>query len=197
MSYIENTLAPAWRSFYALYAAQRAQVLAWYQRLNPRDRRVVVGLATLVVVTLVWLIFIDPAWKTIRSTKAAMPTLRTQAASVADIASRVRGLKRSAATHTQGTLPTEAELKTSLQQTGLKDEEWSFQGLADDGKSLTIKFDHAHADTVLTWLDNAPRDWQLVVANVELTRSRDADKRRVPGRFDGTITLAVRPPAAH
>jgi len=197
MSYIENTLAPAWRSFYALYAAQRAQALSWFLRLNPRERRLVVGLAALVLATLVWLILIDPAWNTIRSTKAALPALRTQAASVADIASRVRGLKRSAASHTQGTLPTEAELKTSLQQAGLKDEEWSLQGLADDGKSLTLKFDHAHAETVLRWLDNAPRDWQLLVANVELTRSRDADKRRVPGRFDGTVTLAVRPPAAH
>jgi general secretion pathway protein M len=197
MSYIENTLAPAWRSFHTLYAAQRAQVSAWYQRLNPRERRLVLGLAAFVVATLVWLILIDPAWSNIRSTKAALPTLRTQAASVADIASRVSGLKRSATTHTQGTLPAETELKASLQQAGMKDEEWSLQPPADDGKSLTIKLSQAHAETMLRWLDNAPRDWQLIVSNVELTRSRDADKRRVPGRFDGTITLAVRPPAAH
>lgn len=197
MSYIENTLAPAWRSFYALYAAQRAQALAGFQRLNPRERRLVVGLAAFVLATLVWLILIDPAWNTIRGARTALPTLRTQAASVADIASRVRGLQRSAASHAQGALPTDAELRTSLRQAGVKDEEWSLQAPADDGKSVTLKLSQAHADTVLRWLDSAPRDWQLTVANVELTRSRDADKRRVPGRFDGTVTLAVRPPAAH
>jgi len=192
MSYLENTLTPAWRGLYARYAAQRAQGLAWFQRLSPRERRLVLGLATVVLAALVWLILIDPAVNTITSARQALPGLRTQAATVASLTERARGLKRSSAAHAAGTLPSEAELRTSLRQAGLQDAQWSLPAPAGDGKSVTVKFALAPAEPLLRWLDTAPNDWRLSVDNVELLRARDADQRRLPGKVNGTITLVPR-----
>jgi general secretion pathway protein M len=199
MSYLDDTLAPAWRTLQTRYAVQRELALAWFRRLNPRERRLVQGMLAIVLTALVWLVLIEPAWTSLANAKAALPALRTQAATVADFANRARGLKH-AAPRAPGTLPTPDELQVSLRQAGLEDRQWSLQGPAatvadgqqDSGASLTLKLDQAPAELLLGWLDTAPRDWQLNVVDAELTRARDADKRRLPGRIDGTVTLAPR-----
>lgn len=190
-----STFLPMWHKLRDRYAQYQRQGQAWLARLAPRERRLLGIAAAVVALALAWLVFIEPALKSVRDLGVELPKLRAQAATVADLTARARGLRRGGE-HTAGTLPTDAELRASLHQAGLSDSQWSAApakpaaGAAPDAPpGLTITFTEAPSVAALRWLDGAPRDWRLVVTDVTLTRPRDADDRRLPGRLSGTATL--------
>ena len=192
-----STFLPMWHKLRDRYAQTQRRGQAWLARLAPRERRLLGIAAAVVGLALAWLIFIEPAMKSVRDLGVELPKLRAQAATVADLTARARGLRRGGE-HTAGTLPTDAELRASLHQAGLSENQWSAApaqpaagtgAAADANPGLTLTFTEASSVAALRWLDGAPRDWRLVVTDVTLTRPRDADDRRLPGRLSGTATL--------
>ncbi|HEY0293765.1 MAG TPA: type II secretion system protein GspM [Bordetella sp.] len=194
---LSETLLPAWRGLRARYATLHAQVTAWLQQLTLRERQLVIGLAVLVPAVLVWLLLVQPALDTVGQLQAELPKLRSQAAVVADLAARSGGLQRHAA-RMANAAPTIADLQSSLQQSGLPAAQWSLQATSADAAKpqWTLKLDQAQALVLLRWLDDVSRDLRLTVASVELDRALDADKRRLPGRVDGVVTLEPTAPRA-
>lgn len=185
-----STLQPALRKLGDRYARIRRDFQAWLARLAPRERRLLGAGAAVAGAAIVWLLLIEPAMKTVRDLGAELPKLRAQSATVADLTARARSLQRGG-TATAGALPTDAELRASLRQSGLAENQWAVvppDGKAD-GQRLTLSFTEAPSVAALRWLDGAPRDWRLVVVDVDMTRPRDADDRRLPGRLSGTVTL--------
>jgi len=185
-----STLLPLWHKLRSRYAQVQRSTQAWLARLAPRERRLLGVAAAVVGLAVAWLALIEPALTSVRTLDAELPKLRAQAATVADLTARARGLQRGGA-HTAGTLPSDAELRASLNQAGLAENQWS-AAPADEGKAkaLTVTFKEASSAATLRWLDGAPRDWRLVITDASLTRPRDADDRRLPGRLSGSVTLA-------
>jgi len=186
------TLPPALRKHTAQAAESLQRLRAAHQRLAPRERRLVTAAAVLGGGALLFLLAIEPAWKSMRALQAELPALRVQAATVADLASRARALQRGASAG-PAALPADAEVEASLQQTGMAADQWAIE--RRDAGSLTLRFDAASAASALGWLDSAPRDWRLTLSELALVRPRDADDRRLPGRLSGTAVLSTQPKA--
>jgi len=211
-----SSLLTAWRKLHARQAALAGRARAWLDRLAPRERRLLAAAAAVAAAALAWLVLVEPAWTAVRDLGRELPQLRAQAATVADLAARARALQRGGR-RTAGALPTETELRASLQQAGIGAGQWEVVARqAGDASSssaashtaassapgavepaappaagtVALRFTEVSAAAALRWLDGAPRDWRLVVTSADLTRPRDADDRRLPGRLSGTVTLA-------
>ena len=79
---------------------------AWWQGLARRERMLVAGAAVLVLAALVYLLAVEPAWKTRARLAAELPRLRAQAAEVEALAQEARQLaKRGAAPASAGPGP--------------------------------------------------------------------------------------------
>ncbi len=168
-------------------AADRARQR--YLALAPRERRLVNAAGALLGAVVVFTVLIEPALDTTRKLRDELPLLRTQAASVADLAAQAAALRGKAAAPA-ATLPTATDIGASLERAGLPADHWKLDH-PGQGDSVTLALTDIPSSALLRWLENAAGDWGLTVKDVDLTRAANANGRPLPGLVNGSLTLAL------
>lgn len=173
---------PAW-----LRRWQRESQQAW-QRLAPRERRLVSVGGIVLALVLVWLMLFEPAWNTVQRWRAALPELNAQAAQLDTILAEVRELQRNQGHGLEVGPELTASLEDSLERAGLADR----TTLAEPGAGTwTVTLDQAPVAATLTWLQTLPFELRLRASAIDLARAEGPDGRQLAGRLSGEITLSA------
>jgi len=165
---------------------QRNAGLYW-QRLAPRERRLVRLAAVVVAAALIWLVLLEPAIETTNRLRTNLPTLRAQAAQVEVVIAEARELGRQAGTGATFA-PSTTALVGSLRRAGL---EATTTVIALDAVNWEITFAGASMEAILLWLRDVPFELRLRATEADLSRSPGEDGQPVAGLVSGTATLAA------
>jgi general secretion pathway protein M len=142
-----------------------AALRAWWLGLARRERMMTAAAATFVVLVLLYLVAIEPAWKAGARLEGELPRLRAQAAEVSALAQEARALKgRGVAA--ESTDAARAALERSLARAG-------FSGAsvaALDERRLAVKAGAVPVSQWLAWVEEAARESRLRIATASLSR---------------------------
>lgn len=183
MSALKQRL-PSWRLPAWIAPAQRNLTLYW-QRLAPRERRLLTLAAVVAGAALIWLVLLEPALNTTARLRASLPNLRAQAAQVDVIIAEARELGQQAGIGATGTAST-AGLTDSLRRAGLDD---TASLTALDSRHWEVSFTQAPMESILLWLRDVPFELRLRATRAELSRSATEPAR--PGLVSGSVTLSA------
>lgn len=165
---------------------QRNAALHW-QRLAPRERRLVWLATTMAALAVIWLVLLEPALETTSRLRASLPVLRAQAAQVEIVIAEARELSRQAGTGATFA-PSTTALNDSLQRAGLSD---STTLAALDALSWEVTFVQAPLEPILLWLRDLPFELRLRAAEADLSRSPGEAGPPVAGLVSGTVMLTA------
>lgn len=143
-------------------AALRTQATALWRGMAPRERLALgLGLAVLALF-FVWLVFVAPAWRTLRTAPAELDQLEVQLQHMQRLATEAKALKNApAVSAAQAAEP----LKLATERLGGKGT-LSFQG---DTATLTLT--GISGDALRDWLNEARSGARARPVDVQLTRS--------------------------
>ncbi len=170
----------AWTS-----ARQRAS--REWQRLAPREQRLVSLAALVAGAALLWMLAFEPAWNSVQTLRDRLPQLRAQSAQLDTILTEIRELQ---AGTTSGALPVAevpAALEDSLRRAGLDATATVSQATPD---TWDVHLNEAPVSPVLQWLQTLPYELRLATPQVELARAENAEGRQLAGRLTGRIVVA-------
>lgn len=153
--------------------AQTQQRLRDYWRARaPRERRLLVGMGAALALLLVWLIAIQPAWRTLRETPAQLDALEAQLQQLQRLAAESQGLRGAAPV---GSAQAGLALKAATDRLG------------DKGR-LTLLGDRATL-TLNGVTTEALRGWLLEARGAARVRPIEAQLTRGQQGYNGTITV--------
>jgi general secretion pathway protein M len=159
-------------------AARFEGVLESWRRLAPRERRLLVGGAVVLLAAVGWFVFFEPAWLGRQRLRAELPDLRAQVARMAALSDEAKALSDVRA-EAISAAAVRAELQRALDAAGL-----ATQATVDAGNDLIrVKFDAVRFDSAVDWLAQVVRDARLRVADVSIVRDPQA------GRVTATFGL--------
>ncbi|MEZ5649020.1 MAG: type II secretion system protein M [Burkholderiaceae bacterium] len=154
-----------------------------WRQLAPRERRMIVGGAIVLLLAFVWFVLFEPAWQGRQRLRDELPELRSQLARMASLSDEARALS-DVRNEAMSAAAVRAELQRALTAAGLAN-----QATLDAGTELIkVRFDAVRFDTALDWLAQVVRDARLRVADVSVVRDPQA------GRV--TATFGLERPAA-
>jgi len=177
----------AWRD--RLRARTRQTTVA-FNRLAPRERKLVVAGAVVAVVALTYLVGIEPAMQRIARDRAALPALRVQAATVEALVRDVARLRQSATHVASEAALTRDDIAASLAASGVAADTWTVLDADDPSANWTVAFKQVPTDTLFAWLQRAPLTLRASAQTATLQRSTMSTGRLLSGKADGTVTLA-------
>jgi len=169
---------PSLAKYRAAWQRLNLQLQARWQGLSLREKRMVGGMAVLLLGLLVWVALIEPPLKKIAYWQAESPKLRGQAEAL-------NLLLRDVDTRPAGQ-DLERSLRQTLQAAGLGGH-CQLQAVPSGGWQLT--FDAAPADAVLDWLLSRPRQFSLHVVEARLQRADGAATDDTAGTLSGTVRM--------
>jgi general secretion pathway protein M len=175
-------------SIQAAFAKRWAEASRRWSRLSPREQRLLTWAAAVVGLALVYLVLVEPAWTTYRKLEAALPTLRTQAATVDALTNEARNLQRSSGGK-MSAAETRQALVDTLHQAGL--EAKVDDGVAADSTpipdALQVTVDQVSASALMQWLESVPAQTRLKLKEVALERPVDDNGRLMTGKASGVL----------
>lgn len=136
----------------------------WWQGLARRERMLVAAAAALALGAVVYLLAIEPAWKTRARLAVELPLLRAQAAEVDALALEARQLGARAA----AALPP-AALKAALEQSLAAAQIRDARVSLPDERRILVSVQAAPVTPWLAWLEQAARESRLRIARVEMS----------------------------
>ncbi|MBV4485155.1 type II secretion system protein M [Pseudomonas sp. SWRI153] len=170
------------RATLAIYRARwqrfSGQLQARWQPLALREKRMVGGMAVVLIGLLVWLTLVKPPLAKITFWQSETPKLRAQTEALEVL---LRGVNVRA----QG-LSINQSLEQSLQAAGLAGH---FRLQAADGGSWQLNIDAAPADALLDWLLSQPSQLSLHVVEAQLRRASEASTEVTAGTLSGTVRM--------
>jgi general secretion pathway protein M len=149
----------------------------WWIGLSRRERIAVLCAAALVVTTLVYLIGIEPAWRSRTRLSAELPRLRSEAAELDQLAAEAAKLKL----HTR-TLESPEQTKAALTRL-LAEKNISGAQVREEGERIIVSAKRTEAAAWLTWLKDASNELPLRIAAARIARVS-------AGLVDAEVTLA-------
>jgi len=185
-----HTAAARWRQ--PLDAAQR-RLLAWWMRHTRRERLLLGLAAALILLTLLWLALLRPAWQTLDAARTRLPQLRSDMARIQTMVREAQTLQQGRSANVSaaqvwlilpaslqraalgGTVELANRPATAGAPTGAIPQRWE---LAVNGAPIVA---------LLDWLASLPR-MQVRVQTLTLTRTV-VDGREQPGLVSGRIVL--------
>lgn len=171
-----------WRARLAPLADLRRRAGVHWQRLAPRERRLVLLAGTAVAFALTWQLLLLPALDTTRTVSAALPALRADAARLDAIVAQARELqKRPGATASA----TAADLADSLARAGLQ----AHAEVTPEADGWRVRLAEAPVGAALAWLDDAADALRLRARDVTLERVADEAGAVLPGVVSGSVLL--------
>ncbi len=141
-------------------------LLQRWQLMAARERRLLVGAVAVVVLAVLYLLLVEPAWLGRQKLQRELPVLRTQLARVDQLADEARQLGAvPAGTDTPQAL--RARLEQSIDAAGLRP---ALVTLSGTGSLFDVRFRGVPHSAWLAWLDLAVRETRLRVIDVAVTR---------------------------
>lgn len=153
-------------------AARRA-----WERLALRERRLVAVGTAVLLLSLVWMLGIAPALKTLRSAPAQLQTLDTQLESMRRLAAQAKSLQSRPAVTRETALRT---LESSLQQRFGASAQFNVVG-----ERVTVTFKGAAPEALAQWLSQVRLNARALATQARLTRNA--------GGWDGSLVLDIAP----
>jgi general secretion pathway protein M len=152
-------------------------VKQWWIGLSRRERLAVTIATAIVAAALLYLLAIEPAWRTRARLAADLPRLRAEAVELDALAAEAKKLKVRAR-------PPESPAQTKAALTKLLAERRIVESaIRDDGERLVVSARRADAAAWLSWLQEATSELPLRVSAARLSRV-------APGVVDAEVTLA-------
>jgi general secretion pathway protein M len=150
----------------------------WWQGLGRRERTLVAAAAALALAAALYVVAIEPAWRTRARLGDELPRLRAQAAEVDALALEARQLaRRGAASAPAGAL------RTALEQSPSAAQLRGASVTAADERRLVVSVQATPVTPWLAWLEQAARESRLRVARVQISRTA------ARGVVDGEVTF--------
>lgn len=149
----------------------------WWIGLSRRERIATSLAAALVVLTLIFLIGIEPAWRTRVKLGADLPRLRAQAAELDQLAAEAKKLKLHTRT-LESPEQTRAALTRFLGEKGL-----SGAQMREEGERVIVSAKRIDAAAWLAWLKDTTNELPLRVAAARMSKVGT-------GMVDAEVTLA-------
>jgi general secretion pathway protein M len=139
----------------------RQQALRRWQALAPRERRGVAIGAALIAVALVWLVAIQPAWRSLRSAPAELATLETEWRQMQRLAAESRELRDTAPVPPA---QSSAALRAATERLGPQ------ARLTQAGERATLTLNGVTGAQLGAWLVEARSAARAHVVEAQLTR---------------------------
>jgi general secretion pathway protein M len=161
---------PIAERFGATFASLRAR----WQALGARDRRLVSAMAWLVGLALVWLVAVQPAWRSVSSAPARLDELDGQLLQMQRLAGEAKSLRGAPAV---GSLQAQAAVKGATDTLG------GAARLTLAGERANVNFTNVGGTQL--------RDWLAEVRGAGRARVLEANLSRGPQGYNGTVVLAL------
>ena len=149
----------------------------WWIGLSRRERIATSVAAALVLLTLVFLIGIEPAWRTRAKLGADLPRLREQAAELDQLAAEAKKLKLRTRT-LESPEQTRAALTRFLSEKGVNGAQ-----IRDEGERVVVSAKRIDAAAWLAWLKDTTNELPLRIAAARMSKVGT-------GMVDAEVTLA-------
>ena len=169
--------SPSLAKYRAGWQRFNAQLQARWQPLALREKRMVGGMAALLLGLFVWVALVQPPLKKIAASQVETPKLRAQAEAL-------EVLLRDVSVRPDG-----QNLEQSLQQTLQASGLGGHYQLVAASAGWQLTFDAAPADAVLDWLLSHARNFSLQVVEARLQRADDAATDDTAGTLSGTVRM--------
>jgi general secretion pathway protein M len=174
---------PEWAS-----QASRTGAAHW-RRMSPRERRLAGLTGAVGMMTVAWLVALQPALQTVERLDAVLPRLRADAARLDAVIQEARQLGTASMPWTAPAARTPQALRETLVQARLGEAATVAVAAAD---RWTVSLDRAPVQEVLAWLLDLPSVLHLQTRGASLRRPVDEQGRMLSGVVSGTITVAPR-----
>lgn len=178
---VAGKLVPSWWP-----RLHRETTTAW-QRLAPRERRLLSLGGVVIALAFIWLVLFEPAWTTVRRLEASLPQLHAQSAQLDAILLEARELQRLGGG--QG-LPADQmldEISASLERAGLAGV--SLLSADKPQGPWEVIVESAPVAATLQWMQSLPFELRLRVLELDLQRAQGPDGRQLAGRLSGRLLL--------
>ncbi len=143
-----------------------ARLRAWWLGLARRERVMTAAAGSFVLLALLYLIAIEPAWKARERLGAELPRLRAQAAEVNSLAQEARQL-----TSRGVAVESAATAKTALEQSLARANLGGARVAMLDERRVTVSAKAMPVTQWLAWAEEAARESRLRIAAVRITRT--------------------------
>ena len=143
-----------------------ARLRTWWLGLGRRERAMTAAAASIVLLALLYLIAIEPAWKTRERLGAELPRLREQAAEVNSLAQEIRQL-----TSRGVAVESAATAKTALEQSLARANLGGVRVAVLDERRVAVSAGTVPVTQWLAWAEEAARESRLRIAAVRISRT--------------------------
>ncbi|MYZ43387.1 type II secretion system protein GspM [Schauerella aestuarii] len=171
------------------FRVRTRQATVAFNRLAPRERKLVVVGGAVALAALTYLFGIEPAMQSIARDRAALPALRVQAATVEALTRDVARLRQSANHVASEAALTRDDIVASLAASGMSADTWTVLDADDASANWSVAFKQVPADTLFAWLQRTPLTLRATAQTASLQRSTMSTGRLLSGKADGTVTL--------
>ncbi len=141
-------------------------LLQRWRLMMPRERRVLVGGAALLVLVLAYLVLVEPAWRGRQRLQGELPALRAQLAQLEQLSGEARRLGAVPA-GVDSAQALKVQLERSIVAAGLRPALAQFD---QTGTLFDLRFRNVPYAPWLAWLDGATRETRLRVVDAAITR---------------------------
>lgn len=155
----------------------RQQLLARWTAMAPREREMAQVAAALVVLAVIVLVFIRPAWKSMQQTPAQLRDVSTQVAHMRALADEAQLLRQQPPV---SPVQAEAALKSATERLG------AAARMNIQGDRATVEFTKVMGESLADWLGEVRAAARVRPLEANLTQSE-------PGHYSGTIVLGLAP----
>ena len=186
---------PAWLKLPALPATWRTRARPYthaatqkWRRLSAREQRLMVLLSVLVATALIYLVGVQPAWRTIERHASELPVLRAQAARVDALVQESLALRgqRTASIAPQSL---QGEIAASLSRAALGGEHTVKALAANAGPAWEISLSNVAAGALFDWMGHAPSQLRLTISEAHLNRALNPAGKPLAGKASGTLIV--------
>ena len=139
--------------------------LGWWRERAPRERRILVAGAAVLLVALVWLVAFEPAWAGRQRLAEELPTQRAELARMASMMEEARALEATTRTASTGG-SVRASLEKSLAAAGLAE---GVQ-IEQRGDRYDLRFPAVPFAAWIDWVALTVRESKVRVIDAKLTR---------------------------
>lgn len=150
---------------------------AFWSQLALRERRLLTLAATLVLLALVWLLGVQPAWRTLRAAPGQFAALELQLQTMQGLAEQAKAVQNRPAVSRE--LSSRTLQSTLLQQLGTSAQ------LSVAGSRVTVTLKDAAPDRLAQWLVQARTDARAQATQANLTRGASG--------WNGTLVFDLSP----
>lgn len=152
----------------------RSKAAARWAAIAPRDRRLLVAALAIVMLALVWMLLVQPAWRTLREAPARIDALDQQLQKMQRLAAEANQLR---SLPTVSAAQSESALRSATERLG------SGARLTMQGERATLTLTGVQGEALVAWLGE--------VRSAARARPDEARLTRGPTGYTGSIVVVL------